>query len=100
MKRWAGIFTLFLVASIVVVVVGWRFRDGDLERRHATIRPGMTLAEVKNIMGTPRREFNLPAGATWFWRSRKLIGPRDAMLVVQFDHTGRVIQTDIGVWDK
>jgi hypothetical protein len=48
-KRWAGLFALFLLAAIGVMVFAPRFQPSELERRHATINLGMTRDEVAKI---------------------------------------------------
>jgi hypothetical protein len=98
-KRWAGLVALFLVAALGAVVIS---APSELERRHATIRPGMTYREVSKMMGGTGVDFASPVGSggggwTRHWSCPKRLGRRHVELVVTFDDEGLVTETT--VWE-
>jgi hypothetical protein len=98
MKRWAGLLALFLLAAIGAVMIAPRFQPSDLERRHAKVRPGMTVEEVTSIMHPDRGWPNniQPGEWTWAWRVPRRVGARKVRLLeVEFDNRGRVIRTTV-----
>jgi hypothetical protein len=96
MKRWAVLLGLFLLAVIVVLFASTQFRADHLERRHATIRLGMTHEEVAKIMDIGEDLTRMPPqnsrisfghskdGTSWCWRCRRRPWRRDVELVVLF----------------
>ena len=99
MKRWAGLLTLLLLAAIGAVAISTRLQPSELERRHATIRVGMTRDEVVELMGTgqadPRRLLQPVVFWTWSWLPPRRFMARDVLLQVEFDATGRVARTSV-----
>jgi hypothetical protein len=93
-KRWAGLLLVFVAAAIVALVIAARMRPDDLERRHATIRAGMTWDEVETIMGRPGERVMCPS-PTRVWTPPHRLGRPDVELVVQFDHDLRVTETSV-----
>jgi hypothetical protein len=74
-------------------------RPGEWERRHATIRVGMSRDEVRQIMDTGGPEPLASSGcgaAGFFWEYRppKRFLRRDVRLEVFFDETARVAAVD------
>jgi hypothetical protein len=97
-KRWAGLLLVLVAAAIVALVIAARMRPDDLERRHATIRVGMTLTEVKRIMNPGREPDAVRAdgnGFTWEYRPTKRFLTRDVRLGVHFDADADVIRTTV-----
>jgi hypothetical protein len=101
MKRWAGLLALFLLAAISAVVIAPRFAPSELERRHATIRVGMTASEVVKIMDARVEPLtflgasNLGSGFTWSYLPPRRFLARDVRLEVDFDTNSRVIRTTV-----
>ena len=104
MKHWAGLLLVFVVAAIAAVVIAPRFRPSALERRHATIRVGMTSGEVENIMDQAgvnheKAVVSVPKGGppfrgeVWLWPCRRDTLRGEVKVVVVFDQAGRVTET-------
>jgi hypothetical protein len=98
MKRWTGLLGLLLLAAIGAVVIATRLQPSDLERRHATIRVGMTPDAVVKIMDTGGPEpltylADSGSGYTWSWLPPRRFVARDLHLEVVFDGNARVIRT-------
>jgi hypothetical protein len=94
MKRWLVLFVLLITATIVAVVISL---PSERERRHATIRPGMTVDEVHSIMhdGLDPPEYRWTmmrpiAGEHWSWTSPRRLGRPEVELVVWFGDDLRV----------
>lgn len=111
MKRWAGLLLMFAVATFVVVAISMRIpskvQPNPLERRHATIRPGMTEREVITIMdgdfppSVSKGKDGIVPGEThhfeWAIPSEQYGSVR---LRVYFDAAGRVTRTSAEVMSK
>jgi hypothetical protein len=95
MKRWAGLLALFLLAAVGTVVLAPRFQPSEFERRHATIRAGMTVDEVEAIMGG-RGYVEYPApNAAQCWICPRRAGRPAVLLTVVFDEEARVVETAV-----
>jgi hypothetical protein len=95
-KRWAALLALFLVAAIGAVAISTRMQPSDLERRHATIRVGMTYQEVERIMETPPMGgFNADDGEKRIWWRRSGFAARNVDVAVTFDREGRVVRMTV-----
>jgi hypothetical protein len=97
MRQWRTIFGVLALAVFLALVIAVQVRPTELERRHATIRPGMTADAVARIMepdeiGSPYT-FVIPNGWTWSWRLPRRFPVRDVELEVTFDGAGRVVGT-------
>jgi hypothetical protein len=99
MKRWAGLLGLFLLAAIGAVMISVRMQPSDLERRFATIRPGMNPEEVARIMTDAEPEpptlYSWRPGFTWSYLPPRRLMVRDVRLEVEFDGNARVIRTTV-----
>jgi hypothetical protein len=100
MRRWAGLLALFLLATLGALAISARMRPSEWERRHATIRVGMTPEEVAWIMNTGGPEpltflSERGAGFTLEYRPPKRFLARDVRLEVFFDENARVAGTAV-----
>jgi hypothetical protein len=99
--HWAGLFVLFLIATFVAGI-GIRLQSTGIERRHATIQPGMTILEVGEIMGVEmvddQRPSMSPKGSAW-WSLPQRFGESPVFLEVEFDDDGQVVRTGRAIAD-
>jgi hypothetical protein len=101
MKRWAGWLLILGAATLATIAISLslRPRPSELERRLATIRPGMTREEVAEIMnmGEPKPECRKgdvasPRSGTWHFHPSS---GREVELTVMFDDDGRVTESAV-----
>lgn len=99
MKRWFGLLLVLVGAALVASLIAARMRPSKWERRHATIRVGMTPDEVASIMHGEKpepRQAPVQIGSfTHRYVPPKSILVRDVLLEVHFGADGRVVRTTV-----
>lgn len=95
MKPRGRLLLAFITAASASALV-ISLQPTDIERRHATIRPGMTLREVGKIMDAEMVSDKpiSPRGSAWWSVPRRFGGASSVFLEVEFDEHGRVVRTD------
>lgn len=100
MKLWSRLLAIFLLVAIGAVAISARLRPTELQRRHATVRVGMTSDQVAEIMGQrqsiPAVRRRAPHAAfTWTFHSPSGEFTRSMCLDVDFDADFRVMRTTV-----
>jgi hypothetical protein len=99
-KLWSRLLAIFLLVAIGAVAISTHLGPSELQRRHATVRVGMTPDQVAEIMGQrqsiPAIRRRAPQAAfTWTFRSPASEFTRSMDFDIEFDADFRVMRTAV-----